>query len=172
MKFFDVIKKRRAIRNYLPAPIGEDELKRILEAANSAPSAGNLQSYEIYVVMEKRRRESLARAAHEQLFIAGAPVSLVFCTHAALAQERYGKRAERLYSIQDATIACAFAMLAATAQGLGSVWIGAFEPEDVRKVIGAPPGIVPVAILPVGRAVDTPEAPERRGVEDLTHWEG
>ena len=94
MKFFDVIKKRRAIRNYLPAPIGEDELKRILEAANSAPSAGNLQSYEIYVVMEKRRRESLARAAREQLFIAGAPVSLVFCTHAALAQER--ERQERM----------------------------------------------------------------------------
>ena len=172
MKFFDVVKKRRSIRTFLPATIAEDELRRILEAANAAPSAGNLQSYEIYVVKEKRRRESLARAAHEQLFVACAPVSLVFCTHAARSEERYGKRAERLYAVQDATIACTFAMLAATAQGLATVWVGAFEAEDVRRVIGAPPGIVPVAILPVGRAADVPEAPARRGLEELVHWEG
>ena len=43
MKFFDVVKKRRSIRTFLPAPIAEDELRRILEAANAAPSAGNLQ---------------------------------------------------------------------------------------------------------------------------------
>jgi nitroreductase len=171
MKFFDVVRKRRSVRNFLPAPIGEDELRRILEAANAAPSAGNLQSYEIYVVMEKRRRESLARAAHEQLFVAGAPVSLVFCTHVARSAERYGKRAERLYAVQDATIACAFAMLAATAQGLATVWVGSFETEDVRKIIRAPPGIVPVAILPVGRPAEAPEAPGRRGVEEVVHWE-
>ena len=171
MKFFDVVKKRRSIRNYLPAPIAEDELRRILEAANAAPSAGNLQSYEIYVVMEKRRRESLARAAREQLFVAGAPVSLVFCTHAARSEERCGKRAG-LYAVQDATIACTFAMLAATGLGLASVWVGSFEPEDVRRVIGAPPGIVPVAILPVGRAASVPDAPARRELEDLVHWEG
>jgi nitroreductase len=170
MKFFDVVKKRRSVRNFLPAPIGEDELRRILEAANAAPSAGNLQSYEIYVVMEKRRRESLARAAHEQLFVAGAPVSLVFCTHAPSAGERYGKRAD-LYAVQDATIACTFAMLAATAQGLATVWVGAFEPEAVRRIVGAPPGTLPVAILPIGRAADVPETPGRRALKDLVHWE-
>jgi len=172
MRFFEIVKKRRSIRSFLPGPVAEDELRRILEAANAAPSAGNLQSYEIYVVMEKRRRESLARAAHEQLFVACAPVSLVFCTHAARAGERYGQRAERLYAVQDATIACTFAMLAATDQGLATVWVGAFEPDDVRRVIGAPPGIVPVAILPVGRAADVPEAPPRRELDDLVHWEG
>jgi nitroreductase len=172
MTFFDVVKKRRSIRAFLPAPIGEEELRRILEAADAAPSAGNLQSYEIYVVTEKRRRESLARAAREQLFVAGAPVSLVFCTNVARSEERYGKRAERLYAVQDATIACTFAMLAATAQGLATVWVGSFETEEVRKIIGAPAGIVPVAILPIGRAGEMPEAPGRRGVEDLAHWEG
>lgn len=171
MRFFDIVKKRRSIRNFLPAPIGEDELRRILEAANTAPSAGNLQSYEIYVVMEKRRRESLARAAREQLFVACAPVSLVFCANAARSVDRYGQRAERLYAVQDATIACAFAMLAAAAQGLGSVWIGAFEDDAVRRAIGAPPGFVPVAILPIGRAAEVPEPPARRELEDLVHWE-
>ncbi len=170
MKFFDVVKKRRSVRNFLPAPIPEDELTRILGAANAAPSAGNLQSYEIYVVMDKRRRESLARAARGQLFVAVAPVSLVFCTHTARSEDKYGKRAG-LYAVEDATIACAFAMLAATAQGMATVWVGAFEPEEVRKLIGAPAGVVPVAILPIGRAAEMPEAPERRPLEDLTHWE-
>jgi nitroreductase len=122
-------------------------------------------------VREKRRRESLARAAHEQLFLAGAPVSLVFCTHEARSGERYGKRAD-LYAVQDAAIACAFAMLAAAAQGLATVWVGSFEPDDVRRLIGAPPGIVPVAILPIGRPAAVPEAPGRRELEDLVHWEG
>ena len=171
MRFFDVVKKRRSVRNFLPAPIAEDELRRILEAANAAPSAGNQQSYEIYVVMEKRRRESLARAAREQLFVAGAPVSLVFCTNQARSESRYGKRAD-LYAVQDATIACTVAMLAAAAQGLATVWVGSFEEDAVRRVIGAPPGTVPVAILPVGRAAEVPQAPGRRELEDLVHWEG
>jgi nitroreductase len=171
MNFFDVVKKRRSIRSFLPAPIAEEDLRRILDAANAAPSAGNLQSYEIYVVMDKRRRESLARAAHEQLFVACAPVSLVFCTNTERCAERYRKRAD-LYAVQDATIACTFAMLAAAAQGLATVWVGAFETDDVRRLIGAPPGIVPVAILPVGRPAGAPEAPARRSLEDLVHWEG
>jgi nitroreductase len=170
MRFLEIVKKRRSIRSFLPAPIGDDELRRILEAANAAPSAGNLQSYEIYVVMEKRRRESLARAAHEQLFVAGAPVSLVFCANASRSESRYGKRTD-LYAVQDATIACTFAMLAAAAQGLGSVWIGAFEDDAVRRIIGASPGVVPVAILPVGRAAEVPEPPARRELDDLVHWE-
>jgi nitroreductase len=81
--------------------------------------------------------------------------------------ERYGKRAEKLYSVQDATIACTFAMLAATAMGLGSVWVGAFEPDEIRRIIGAPAKVCPVAILPIGYAAERPDPPERRPLEDL-----
>jgi nitroreductase len=169
MEFFDVIARRRSIRTFMPGPIAEDELRQVLEAANAAPSAGNLQSYEIYVITNKRLREALGRAAHEQLFVSCAPVSLVFCTYAARSVERYGKRAERLYALQDATIACTFAMLAATAIGLASVWVGAFEPEEIRRLIGAPPGTIPVAILPMGHPAARPEAPGRRDLEDLVH---
>jgi len=169
MTFFDVIRQRRSIRNFLQTPVAEDKLKCILEAANAAPSAGNYQSYEIYIVADRHNRMDLARAAHEQLFIASAPVSLVFCAHAARSVERYGKRGEKLYSVQDATIACAFAMLAATAQGLGSVWVGSFDTDEVRKIIGAPAGIVPVSVLPIGYAAERPEPVERRDLEDLVH---
>ncbi len=167
MEFFGAVGARRSTRAFLPRAVPGEMLERILEAANLAPSAGNLQSYEIFVVTNKRRREDLARAAREQLFIAGAPVVLVFAKHPALCAERYGKRAESLYSIQDATIACAFASLAAAAQGLGSCWIGAFDPQAVRRIVGAPRGVAPVAMLPIGYASERPRPRERRALEEL-----
>jgi len=78
---------------------------------------------------------------------------------------------EELYSLQDATIACTFAHLAAVALGLGSCWIGAFNDNAVRQVIGAPQNMRPVAILPIGVPADMPEPRERRPLSDLIHEE-
>ncbi len=168
MDFFELVAKRRSVRAFMARPIAEAELAEVLKAAQAAPSAGNLQSYEIYVVEGKRRREELARAAHEQYFVAGAPVALVFCMHYGRASARYGRRA-RLYAMQDATIACAFSMLAASAQGLGCVWVGAFDPKVVRRIIGAPTTALPIAILPIGYPAEAPESRERRPLDDLVH---
>jgi nitroreductase len=169
MEFFNVVRQRRSIRAFAKEPVAEEQLRGILEAANAAPSAGNLQAYEIYLITGARQREALARAAKDQFFVASAPVALVFCANAARSHERYGKRAKNLYAVQDATIACAFAMLAATALGLATVWVGAFDDDAVHHVIGSPSGIVPVAILPIGYAAEKPEAPGRRGLDDLVH---
>jgi hypothetical protein len=126
MEFFDTVKSRHSIRAFAATPIDDDTLQAILEAANWAPSAGNLQAYEIYMVTQDHDRSALARAAFEQWFVARAPV-VVFCAHPERSARRYGQRGVRLYAIQDATIACTFAMLAATALGLATVWVGAFE---------------------------------------------
>lgn len=169
-QFLDMVKRRRSVRAFARRPVEEEKLRMVLEAANDAPSAGNLQAYEIFVVAGGRACERLARAAHEQLFLASAPVVLVFCTHAARSVERYGRSAVRLYTLQDATIACAFAMLAAAALRLASVWVGAFDDDEVRRIVGAPRGMVPVALLPLGYAAEKPKAPGRRSLEDLVHW--
>lgn len=168
MEFFEVIERRRSVRAFRSTPVATETLERILEAANAAPSAGNLQAYEIYVVTNDRARSALARAAYDQLFLAGAPVTLVFCTHAARAT-RYGKRGEDLYTIQDAAIACTFAMLAATALGLATVWIGAFKTEEIRRIIGAPTSTDPVALLPIGYGAEEPASPGRRPLDTLVH---
>ncbi len=169
MDFFEAVRQRRSIRAFSKQPVAPEAVEKILAAANEAPSAGNLQSYEIYVLVGDPAQLELARAAWDQFFIAGAPVVLVFCTHAARAKQRYGKRGEQLYAVQDATIACTFAMLAATTLGLGTVWVGAFHTDEVRRTIGAPPGIEPVAILPIGYAAEEPASPGRRRLDDLVH---
>jgi nitroreductase len=169
MDFFDVIARRNSVREYSSQPVEEEKVVAILDAANRAPSAGNLQAYEIYLVRNKTTRRSLADAALGQLFLAGAPVALIFCANPGRAILRYGERGRLLYALQDATIACTYAMLAAAALGLSTVWIGAFSDEKVRQAIQAPEGQVPVAILPVGYNAESPPPSTRRRLSDLVH---
>ncbi len=168
MSFFELIKQRRSVRNYTTAPVDKAKVERILEAANRAPSAANLQAYEIYQVTKVKDRSALSRAACEQGFVLVAPVSLVFCANPARNEERFGARA-RFFALQDATIACTYAQLAAAEMGLGTCWVGAFEAEAVRKVIGAPKGLEPVAILPIGHPKGEAEDKSRRAVKELVH---
>jgi len=169
MDFLELVKRRRSTRAYAAKPVEPDKLQKILAAANAAPSAGNLQAYEIYRVIHPERKRALARAALHQTFVAAAPELLVFCAHPARSAPRYRQRGVKLYSVQDATIACTFAMLAATALGLSTVWVGAFDDEAVRKALGAPDAHVPVAMLPIGYAAETPELTLRRSLDDLVH---
>ena len=170
MEFTDVIRNRHSIRTFTDQPVEAEKLQQILETANLAPSAGNLQAYEIYVVMDAKKRDGLSCAALAQEYIAKAPVVLVFCTHPELTNGRYTERGTRLYTVQDATIACTFAMLAATNLGLGCVWVGTFDEKVVRLILGAPDSQVPVVILPIGYPGEFPDQHLRRPLEQLTHW--
>jgi len=169
MEFFEVVKRRRSTRAYAAKPVEAEKLGKILAAANAAPSAGNLQAYEIYRVRDPQKKRALAKAALDQDFVAAAPELLVFCAHPARSAGRYRQRGVRLYSVQDATIACTFAMLAATALGLSTVWVGAFEDHAVSRAIGAPEEHLPVAMLPIGYAAETPELTLRRPLDELVH---
>jgi nitroreductase len=169
MDFFNVVKERHSVRVYHARRIEPKKLQQILKAIKSAPSAGNLQAYEVYLVRDARHKTALARAAHDQEFLAQPPVVLVFCAHAALSVGKYGERGTDLYCVQDATIACSFAMLAAAALGLSTVWVGSFEEDEVRRVIGAPTTQRPVAIMPIGYAAETPRIRSRRRLNELIH---
>ncbi|MDR5695066.1 MAG: nitroreductase family protein [Armatimonadota bacterium] len=171
MEFFETLRRRVSTRAYKRTGIPEEALWKILEAANSAPSAGNLQAYEIVVVRDPVRKRELAQAAVEQWFIAQAPVVLVFLANPPRSSWRYGRRGAELYCLQDATIACAYAQLAATALGLGSCWVGAFDEEAVRRILDAPTSLRPIAILPIGVPDETPEPRGRRPLRDLVHEE-
>ena len=167
--FFQVLKERHSVRLYQDRPVEAEKLQTILEAISRAPSAGNLQAYEVYLVREAERRAELVRASGDQEFLAQAQTVLVFCAHVKRAEERYLKRGKELYCVQDATIACTFAMLAATALGLSSVWMGAFDEDAVRGIIGAPRDQRLVAMLPVGYAAESPRVRDRRPLTQLVH---
>ena len=170
MEFTELIRNRHMIRTYTDQPVEPEKLQQILEITNLAPSAGNLQAYEIYVVTDFKKRDGLSCAALAQDYIAKAPVALVFCTHPELTEGKYTERGTQLYTVQDATLACSFAMLAATNLGLGCVWVGTFDEKVVRLIIGAPEKQVPVVILSIGYPDEFPTEHPRRPLDQLVHW--
>jgi nitroreductase len=149
--------------------VEEEHLHRILEAAMSAPSAGNLQAYKVVIVREEKKKRSLVEAAINQDFLAQAPVVLAFFAHPERSAAKYHNRGAELYSVQDATIACAYAQLAATSLGLGTVWVGAFDDDLVADALGADQEWRPVALLPIGYPAESPSPTPRRGRDELVH---
>ena len=167
----DAITGRRSIRSYRNDQLTEDQIGKILLAGQMAPSAGNLQGREFIVVKDAETRHRLSDAALRQRFIDEAPVCIVVCTNLPRTKQRYGKRAE-LYVVQDTSASVMNMMLQATDLGLGTCWVGAFDEDEVAKILGVPEGIRPVAILPVGVPDEVPEAPPRldKKIEHYEHW--
>lgn len=130
-------------------------LEFLLDCASTAPSAGNLEAWDVIAVEDADIRLKLSDAALRQAHIAEAPLVLVICAHYPRSISRYGERG-RLYAVQDATIACTYMMLAAHALGLHTCWTGAFDERRVSALLGIPPEISPVAMLPVGRGRQEP----------------
>lgn len=167
MDFYLVLKKRSSIRKYEQKEIEKEKLEKILSAALLAPSAGNLQSYKIYVVKSPALKKEISEACYGQDFINEAPVVLIFCADRERAYSKYEERGYDLYATQDATIAAAYAQLAAAAENLGSVWIGAFDPLEVSRLLSLPSHFVPVVILPIGYPAEGPSPRERRPLSEM-----
>jgi nitroreductase len=169
MDFFEVIRSRRSIRRFDNRPVEEEKLNAILEAANAAPSAGNLQAYEIYLVRSPAELAGMAGLLARMKFFAEVPAVLVFCANPERSGVKYSDRGRALYAVQDATIACTQAMLAATALGLASVWVGAFQEQAVAEALALPASLRPVALLPIGYPGETVEPRTRRALKDIVH---
>ena len=167
MDYFEAVKTRRSVRAFQKKPVEEEKTRRILEVMNLAPSAGNLQAYEVIVVKDLMLRGKLAKAASDESFVSDAPVCFVFIACPERSSKRYGGRGSELYCVQDATIATTYAMLAAAALGLSSTWVGAFDEKAAARALGVTGDKRPIAILPVGYAAESPKGTPRRPISDV-----
>jgi nitroreductase len=169
--FFETVRHRHSIRKFRDdLPVESEKLHAILEMACAAPSAGDLQSYRIYVVEDEAKRQQLNAAVMDQPFIAEAPISLLFCSDPLRAAGKYGDRGEKLYALQDATIAASYAQLAIVAAGLGSTWVGHFDEEKLKASLDIEAGLEPVAILCVGYPAELPEDSPRRHLDEVVTY--
>ncbi len=171
MDVFEAIKGRRSVRRYLPDPIPEEDLKKILEAGTWAPSAGNVQPWEFIVVKDEKTKDLLAEAALGQYFITEAPIVVVVCANESESERSYGDRGRTLYCIQDTAAAVQNILLTAYSLGYGSCWVGAFDEEKVRRILEIPTGVRPVAIVPIGKPAERPYPPNRKPLSRVVHWE-
>jgi nitroreductase len=150
----EIFKKRHSVRSFQSREVEDEKIKEILEAGNSAPSAGNLKAREIVVVKDLETKKALAKAALGQSFVAEAPMVLVFFALPEKSGKKYEERGRNLYSIQDATISASFAWLQAVDLGLSACWVGAFDDEKVKEVLKVSPDWHPIAILPIGYSAE------------------
>jgi nitroreductase len=169
MNFTQLLKNRRSIRTYLKKEVEEEKIKKILAMVNLAPSAGNLQAYKIFVIRDKKIIEEITKNAPGLSYFENLPPLLfVFCANQKESESRYGKRGFLLYAIQDATIACTYAQLAACDLGLGSCWIGAFDEEKIKEILKT--NLLPVAILTVGYPDENPPRRGRKKIEEIAKF--
>jgi nitroreductase len=167
-EFLAFLQTRSSVREFSPESPDAAIVDAIAAAASSAPSAGNREGWDVVVVTDEETRRELADAALGQVHVAEAPVTYVVCANYVRSMSRYGERGI-LYAVQDATIACTYMMLAAHALHLGSCWTGAFDEEEVRGVLGLPPHVRPIALLPVGSPRTSPEKVGRMRIGEHIH---
>ncbi len=165
MNILEAVKKRRSVRDFERKEITQSLIDKLIDALIWAPSAGNLQSRKFYFVQDEKIKKGIAKAALNQNFIAEAPLVVVGCTEDSIAS-RYGERGMYLYSVQDVACSIMGMMLVAYENGLGSVWVGAFNEDGVSNLLKMPRNLRPVAIVPIGYPSRVPSPPGRVSREE------
>lgn len=166
MRFDDVIASRRSVRAYKSDAVEPEKLQSVLRAAQAAPTACNLQPWRIVVMKTEGHKDDLLRA-YRGAWLTQAPLALCIC---ALPDKAWKRRDGKNYADVDATIVADHVILAATALGLGTCWIGAFDMAAVKEVFQLEPGWEPIALTPLGYPDEQPEARPRLALEELIRY--
>ena len=166
MDFTELINSRYSVRAYKPVEIEEEKLQAILEAARMAPTACNLQPFQLIVVHTRGREEELNRIYQKKWFT-DAPIIICVC---AMTKQAWS-RPDKSYSNVDAAIIMDHIILAATNEGLGTCWIGAFDPNAAREVLSIPEDVEPVLFTPLGYPADSPREKNRKSMNELVRYE-
>lgn len=170
LNFWQVLKKRHCVRDFLPKPVEKSKIKKLLQAATSAPSAGNIQDWRFIIIQKSNLKSQISEAALGQSFVEEAPVVIVVCSDLDEIEEVYGQRGRELYSIQDTAAAIENLLLAVTAEGLGACWVGAFDEQRIAEVLDLPDNWRPMAIIPIGHPAQKPEDHGRKNLGKVVKW--
>jgi nitroreductase len=168
MSVHAVITSRRSIRAYTNAPIEDEKLELVLEAARLSPSARNRQEWKFIVAKDAATRRKLGAASGDRQWVADAPVIVIACATEA----EYVMSCGQLAGTVDTSIAFAFLVLQAHELGLGTCWLGAFNEAEVKAILGIPQHVRVVAMTPLGYPAESPEAKPRKSLAEIVAWEG
>jgi nitroreductase len=168
MNVYTAISTRKSVRAFRDKDVPQDVIRRLLEATRLAPSASNQQEWRFVVVRDPETRKRLAHAANGQEFVGQAPLVIACC---AQTDGHVMTCGQACYPI-DVAIAIDHLTLCAVAEGLGTCWIGAFDEGQVKDILGIPPPIRVVALLPVGYPHDpAPVEKSRLSLEKIVKYE-
>ena len=195
MDFKDVVRKRRMVRHFGPEPVPWETIERIVAAAQHAPSAGFSQGVSFVAVTDGETRRRIAAIAGEQEYVGGghhpfiseAPVQIVVCTSEKIYKDRYREpdkkpdpNAPELewpvpYWQTDAGMALLLILLAAVDEGLAGAFVGVWDQQGLRDLLGIPDHFMPIGVAMIGhprRDVPSPSLKRgRRPLDTVLHRE-
>jgi nitroreductase len=167
MEFYDVIAKRYSVRAYQSAPVAQETLQRVLEAAALAPTAHNNQPFNLVVIHTAGREQELAQIYDRDWFY---QAPLLVCA-VGIPHRSWVHRSGKTYLDVDVAIVMDHLILAATAEGLGTCWVASFNIAAARQVLQLPPDVEPIVFTPLGYPAEEFKPHQRQPVLDLVRFE-
>jgi nitroreductase len=163
MEFYEVIKKRQSIRSYKSNPVPKDSLDKIAESLQYAPSACNLQPWSFRIVTNEKLKADIC-ACYGGKWLAEAPAIIVALGNV----DTCWKRPEGTPIIDiDMGIAMEHVVLAATAEGLGTCWICAYNGAEMDKAMNIMKPWSVLAVSPLGYPDTLPERKEHKPKDEI-----
>lgn len=184
MDLFDAIKTRRSIRRFSDKPVSEKDIETILDLVRYSPSWANMQCWRFVVVSDKEKIKKISELSYVESFlkpmgykanpatkgIGEAPVVIVACAEPS----KSGSIWNQQYYMTDMGIASQTLMLAVRGLGLGTVFVGIFDEDAIRKLLDIPSDIRVVGIFPIGHLQDEKKEikmPERKPLSEIVFYE-
>lgn len=169
MDFLNLAKKRYSCRSFLKKKVKKEKIEKILEAGRVAPTAVNFQPQRILVLDDE---EKLSRLNECTKYGWGAPIVMVICYDKTISWKRqYDNKDE---GIVDASIVATHMMLEIQDLGLGTTWIGSFDPEKVREIYKIPENLEIISLMPVGYPAEDAKPSssheKRNSMEEIVCW--
>ena len=163
---YNVMLNRRSQRKFEIKDVEDWKLDIIFAAADTAPTAGGFQGFDIFHIKNQDIKIKLVVAANNQPYV-NAPVVLVFCMNPSRVKMKFPSGTLKKFSIQDATLAAAYAQLAAHSLGLSSIWIGMIDEIKVMEAVGT--DLLPSSILCIGYPKKVLQPKPKRALSELIH---
>jgi nitroreductase len=163
---YNIMLNRRSQRKFEAREIEDWKLEIIFAAADTAPTAGGFQGFEIFHIKNSDIKVKLVDAANKQPYV-NAPLVLVFCMNPTRVKMNFAPNILKKFSIQDATLAAAYSQLAAHSLGLSSIWIGMIDEKKVMEAINT--DLIPSSILCIGYPKKLLQPKPKREVSELIH---
>lgn len=167
MEIMEALRGRQSVKTYLDRPVEPEKLERVLEAGRLAPSAYNHQYRRFVIVTDPACKRAIREKAGAQPMVEQAPVLLVLC--ATEENEFVMPCGEKIYPI-DMALCGAYMMLEAYEQGLGTCWLGTFDADAVKELLGIPEEARVVTMIPLGYHDGTQERKPRRELSEIVAY--
>ncbi|MFW6304487.1 MAG: nitroreductase family protein [Candidatus Saliniplasma sp.] len=158
MDVMKAIKERQSVRNYTGENISKTDLIKLLKAAREAPSAKNLQPWELIVITDNSLKKNIVEDFYNQSFVADAGAIIIGLTE------------KEKWADIDLAIALDHLSLAATENGMATCWLGAFKPDVLKNKLDIPDEYKITVCMAVGYPKNTDSTPVKKSVHELVSW--